>query len=64
MTVKELKKGEFFTKKPIADPTDSQVWIRGAYDREQKKFECVCFADCNKYCYIKGSKEVYTEFTF
>ena len=37
MKVKDLKQGDFFTKKAIADPKDSQVWIRGAYDRSQKK---------------------------
>lgn len=64
MTIKQLKNGEFFTKKQIESPTDSQVWIRGDYDRAEKKYECVCFGDANRFCYIKGDKEVFTDFTF
>ena len=64
MTVKELKKGDFFTKKPIETPKDRQVFIRGNYDRTQKKYECVRFDDINVCCYLKGGTEVYTDFTF
>lgn len=64
MKVKELKKGEFFTKKPIEYPTDSQVWVRDEYDRSEKKFLCYNFADANRWCYLKGDKEVYTELIF
>lgn len=64
MKVKELKKGEFFTKKPIEYPTDSQVWVRDEYDRSEKKFLCYNFADTNRWCYMKGDKEVYTELIF
>ena len=35
--IKNLKKGEFFTKKSIEYPTDRQVWIRGEYDHSEKK---------------------------
>lgn len=64
MTIKQLKQGEYFTKKPVEIPKESQVWIRGEYDRELKKYECYNFADINKFCYIPGNKEVFTEFTF
>lgn len=64
MTIKELKKGEFFTRKPIENPTERQVFIRGEYDREQKKYECMRFDDCSAAVYLKGSAAVYTEFTF
>lgn len=64
MKVKELKKGEFFTKKPIEYPTDSQVWVRDEYDRSEKKFLCYNFDDANRWCYLKGDKEVYTELIF
>jgi len=63
-TLKSLKKGEFFTKKQIENPTDSQVWVRGDYDRAEKKYECVRFDDANKFCYMTGSKEVFTDFVF
>lgn len=64
MTVKELKKGRYFTRKAIENPTEMQVWIRGDYDREQKKYECQCFGDMNSFCYLKGAAEIYTDFTF
>lgn len=64
MTVKELKKGAFFTKKHIDNPTEKQVFIRGDYDRELKKYECIRFDDISACCYLKGSAEVYTDFTF
>ena len=64
MTIKELKKGQYFTKKAIDEPTEKQVWIRGDYDRSQKKYECVRFDDICQCCYLKGSVEVFTDFTF
>ena len=64
MTIKELKKGQYFTKKQIDEPTEKQVWIRGEYDKTQKKYECVRFDDICQCCYLKGSAEVFTDFTF
>ena len=64
MTIRELKKGEFFTKKPIDAPRESQVWIRGEYDRAEKKYECTRFDDLCVFCYLKGDKEVFVDFTF
>lgn len=40
MTVKQLKQGEYFTRKPIAEPKENQVYIRGEYDRSTKKYIC------------------------
>lgn len=62
--IRELKKGDFFTRKPLADPKDSQVWIRGDYDRSEKKYECVNFDDANRFCYLKGETQVYTDLVF
>ena len=64
MTLKEVKKGDFFTRKPIDEPTEKQVFIRGDYDRESKKYECTRFDDINRVIYLKGTTEVYTDFTF
>ncbi len=64
MTIKELKKGEFFTLKPIAEPKESQVYVRGEYDRSEKKYECYKFNDMNAFRYYKGDKEIYTDFIF
>ena len=62
--IKELKKGEFFTLKSIDNPKESQVYIRGDYDRSEKKYDCGKFSDI---CYSRmfdGNKVVYTDFTF
>lgn len=64
MTIKQLKKGDFFTKKSIEYPTEKQVFIRGDYDRELKKYECIRFDDINNVQYLKGDKEVFTDFVF
>lgn len=64
MKVKELKKGDFFTKKAIADPRESQVWVRGEYDRSGGKYECHRFDDVNSSCFLPGGKEVFTDFVF
>jgi len=62
--LKELKKGDWFTLKPIEEPKESQVFIRDDYDRGLKKFLCGKFDDISAYRYIKGTKEVYVGFTF
>ena len=64
MKIKELKQGEWFTLKPIEDPKESQVYIRGAYDRSEKKYECGKFSDISYSRILKGDTEVYTVFTF
>lgn len=64
MKLKDLKVGEWFTKKPIAEPNSSQVWIKQAYDRSAKKYEIVRWDDVNDSQLMSGDKEVYTDFVF
>lgn len=64
MKVKDLKKGAFFTKKVIEEPRESQVWIRGNYDRSCGKYECQRFDDASSFCYLPGDREVFTDFVF
>lgn len=64
MTIRELKKDEYFTLKPIAEPKESQVWIRGEYDRSTRTYSAINFDDVNRERYFKGDKEVYTDFVF
>ena len=64
MKIKDLKKGEFFTLKPLENPKESQVYIRGEYDRSYKKYDCGKFSDISYSRLFDGNKEVYTEFTF
>ena len=64
MKVKELKQGEYFTLRPISNPKESQVYIRGEYDRYEKKYECIKFSDMCSTRLFKGDKEIYTDFIF
>ena len=64
MLLKEVKKGEYFTKKEIEYPTERQVWVKGDYDKSTKKYECHRFDDVNTFTYVNGTKEVYTDFIF
>lgn len=64
MKLKDLKKGEFFTKKDIPEPNFNQVFVRGDYDRSEKKYEIYRFSDVNACGMMKGDAEVYTDFTF
>ena len=64
MKLKDLKAGDWFTKKPIAEPNGGQVWIKQAYDRSAKKYEIVRWDDVNDSQLMSGDKEVFTEFVF
>lgn len=64
MLIKDLKIGEYFTLKSIENPTEKQVFIRGEYDRTEKKYECGRFDDISYTHYLSGKTEVYTDFTF
>ena len=64
MTIRELKKGELFTIKPIENPTDNQVWVRGDYDRETRTYSAIRYSDMNSERFFPGTKTVYTDFTF
>jgi hypothetical protein len=59
-----LKKGEYFTLKEIAEPKESQVFVKGEYDRESKTFSCTKFSDSNSERFIKADKEIFTDFIF
>lgn len=63
-TIKELKKGEFFTFKEIENPEERQVWIRGEYERSEKKYSCYKFSDTNHETFKKGTVKVWVGFTF
>lgn len=62
--LKSLKKGAWFTIKPIAAPTDKQVYIKDDYDREEKKFMCGRCDDISYSTYFKGDKLVYDDNNF
>lgn len=64
MTLSELKQGEFFTLKPIENPKDSQVYIKGSYQRGKNAFDCTKFSDVCDTRLIKSDKEIYIDFVF
>ncbi len=64
MKIKELQLGDFFTKNPTEHPRESQVWVRGEYDRSERKYECWKFGDINHTAFMKGDLEVHTDFVF
>lgn len=63
MKIKDLKAGDCFTLRPIEEPKESQVWIRGGYDRGMRLFECTRFDDI-EVRYMEGHRDVYIDFTF
>lgn len=60
----ELKKGDYFTLKEISEPKESQVYIKGEYDKASKTFSVCKFSDMNVERFIKADKQVYIDFTF
>lgn len=64
MTIKELKKGEFFTRKPVQFPKESQVLVRGDYNYSTRKYSCYHWDDICHVIELKGSTEIFTEFVF
>lgn len=62
--IKDLAKGEYFILNPIEEPNASQVWVRGEYIREAKKYSTYKWEDTNHETPRKGDKEVYIGFTF
>lgn len=59
-TIKSLKPGDFFK----LSPNSKTVYIRGAYDRSLRKYECQKYDDINAWQYLRGDRTVYTGFTF
>lgn len=62
--IKDLKKGDFFTLKPIEYPKESQVWVLDSYDRYDREWVAIKFSDIGDGRGFKGDKTVYTGFTF
>lgn len=62
--IKDLKKGEYFTLKIIEYPTEKQVWVKGDYERSEKKYSCTKFSDISHENFMKGDRIVFVGFTF
>lgn len=64
--LRNLKKGDYFTLKPIEEPTGNQVYIKGDFVRFERlnKYSCTKFNDANAERFLKGDTPVYTDFIF
>lgn len=59
MTIKELKRGDFFRLKE-----NGKVYVRDYYERSEKKYCYYDFDDVNNWHFAKGTKKVITDFIF
>ena len=65
VTIRELKKGDFFTLSNFGEyPSENRVYIKGDYDRSERKYECSKFTDINHCSYLKAVRKVWVDFTF
>lgn len=65
VTIKELKKGDFFTLRDYGEyPDENRVYVRGEYERSEKKYSCTKYSDWCAETFKKGTTKVYTGFTF
>ena len=63
--LKDLKKGTYFTRKPIENPTESQVYIKDDYNRTDGKYICLKWNDVlGGGIELKGTTKVYVDFIF
>lgn len=62
--LKSLKNGEYFTLKDIPQPKDSQVWVKGEWDKWDKEWICYKFSDISNGKGFPGNKMVYVDFIF
>lgn len=63
-TLKAIKKGTYFTFKPVEDPSENIVYVKDDYDRESRKYGYYKWSDTNNWHEKKGDTVVYTGFTF
>lgn len=63
--LRELREGEFFTLNDHGEePDEKYVYIRGAYERSERKYEVSKFSDYNATRFLRGDRVVYVGFTF
>ena len=60
VTIKQVKSGDYIKRKADA----KTVYVRGAYCKASKGFECADTSDMNKTIIIKSDKLVFIGFTY
>lgn len=60
-TISKVKKGVFFTFKPVEDDwvPEHLIYVRGDYDRSTKKYEYYKYSDINHFGEAKKDRIVY-----
>ena len=58
--LKDLSNGDFFQLKPNA----KKVWVKGEYDRSQKKYSCINAENINDERFFKADQVVWLGFTY
>lgn len=61
--LKNVKQGDFFTLKPIPEPNEKQVWIKGGYNRSDRDYTCERY-DGGGERFFKANRKVYVDFYF
>lgn len=62
--LRNVKNGDYFTLRPVEEPKESQVYVRGDYNRDVKKFDVSKFSDVNDWRLMRGDRIVYVDFIF
>lgn len=63
--LKDVKITDFFTLKDYGDePSPDRVYVRGGYDRTERKYDCFKFCDMCDSRLMRGDRIVYVGFTF
>lgn len=56
--LKNVKRDELFR---LSTSENAPLWVRGEYDRAEKKYECYKYDDINHFSYFKGTRNVFVE---
>ena len=56
--LRNVKEGDFFR---LADNESAPLWVRGYYERSERKFEVYKYDNVNHESFMRGSRTVYVE---
>lgn len=54
--LKKVKEGEYFR---LTNSESAPVWVRGYYERSERKYECYKYDNVNVEGFLSGSRLVY-----
>lgn len=55
-TIKKLKRGEFFR---FINDENAPLWVRSAFNRIDKNYECYRYDDVNHCVYCKAERKIW-----